>query len=325
MNAMIVLDEFEHMTAVGSLQVASMGVVVTTRALFRNVRQAVQDQESNLVMSTDGTYRIHFGGWTLVDCGGISVEMTESGFVQRFRPWLYMFVRTESIPAYEHLFKSLVKYATVFFNVDVSVSSASIDHSDAIASALVSVWPNVEILTCWEHLLRQSRKQTKLAAGKDFIKERVQPHLRLLHGARSLKQFRALAKRVLTAWKAENEGNLANWLQSVYLTPRWERCSVGSSSVPGFLPTQQPIESHHKVIKVIVTDFKKAPTVSVLNPVLPRILLYDATNISSGNQGHFAEDSLPLGAVMKAKDHLIDSQNHASYTRRQLKHQLGYF
>lgn len=97
MNAPIVLDDFEHTFSDGDRQVYSMGMIITTRALFSNVRRAVCDQGTDLVLSTDGTYRIHFGGWTLVDCGGISVEMTDSGFVQRFRPWLYMFVRTDSI------------------------------------------------------------------------------------------------------------------------------------------------------------------------------------------------------------------------------------
>lgn len=226
MNSLIALDGFEHTCSDVDRQVASMGMIVTTRALFTNVRQAVRDQGSELVMSTDGTYSIHFGGWTLVDCGGISVEIADSGFVQRFRPWLYMFVRTESTFAYEQFFRALVKYAKVFYDVDVCVRSASIDHSDAIASALESVWPQVEILTCWEHLLRQSRKQTKRAIGKDFIKERVLPHLRLLHTARSLKQFQALSKRIVQTWRDSNEVALAEWLQSVYLTPRWERWSV---------------------------------------------------------------------------------------------------
>ncbi|KAE8957390.1 hypothetical protein PF011_g31162 [Phytophthora fragariae] len=249
MNAMIILDEFEHTSTDGGKEIESMGIIVTTRALFSNVRQAVQDQGPDFVMSTDGTYRLHFGGWTLVDCGGILVETSSSGFVQRFRPWLYMFVRTECTYAYQTMFAALVKYASLFYGVDVSVRSASIDHSDAIASALAIVWPAVEVLTCWEHLLRQERKQTKLTNRKDFVKEFVQPHLRLLHASHSLRQFRALAKRIVAAWNAEGEQEIAKWLQTVYLTPRWERWSVGSSSVPGFLPTQQPIESHHRVIK----------------------------------------------------------------------------
>lgn len=38
-----------------------MGMAITTRARFGNVRQAVRDQSSDLVMSTDGTYKIHIG------------------------------------------------------------------------------------------------------------------------------------------------------------------------------------------------------------------------------------------------------------------------
>lgn len=62
MNKMIVLDEFEHTFADGNIQVASMGMVVTTRTLFGNVRRAVEDLGADLVVSTDGTHRIHCEG-----------------------------------------------------------------------------------------------------------------------------------------------------------------------------------------------------------------------------------------------------------------------
>jgi hypothetical protein len=197
MNKMIVLDEFEHTFSDGSRELASMGMIVTARAIFSNVRCAVEDQGSELVVSTDGIYRIHFRGWVLVDCGGVSIEATESGFVQRFSPWLYMFVRTESTFAYERMFRGLIKCARNFFEVGFVAHSASIDHADGIASALELVWPDVEVLTCWEHLLRQACKHSKLANNKEFIKEQAVPHPRLLHSARSLKQFRGLAKRVV--------------------------------------------------------------------------------------------------------------------------------
>ncbi|KAK1928832.1 hypothetical protein P3T76_015621 [Phytophthora citrophthora] len=197
-------------------------------------------------------------------------------------------------------------YTNGFFDVEVPVRSANIDHSDAIASALEIVWPEVEILTCWEHLLRHSRNQSKLATSNNFIKDHLQPHLRMLRFTH--------AEAVPSSIKACIEGverfERADWLQSVYLYPRWERWSVGSSSIPGFLSTQQPIESHHHVIKVVVTDYKKALMVSVLYSVLPRVLLYDATNLSSGSQCHYAEGPLPLAAVMMAKDFLIDPRNH---------------
>ncbi|ETM41560.1 hypothetical protein L914_12677 [Phytophthora nicotianae] len=142
------------------------------------------------------------------------------------------------------------------------------------------------------------------------MKDIGEQHLRLLHQSRSLKQFRALSKRVVKAWKESGEDKLAEWLQNVYLTKRWERWSVNSSSVPGFLPSQQPIESHHRVIKVIVTDYKKAPTITVLNSVLPRVLLYDATNLTPEYHRHYTEGPLPINAVVKAKEQLLLPDNY---------------
>lgn len=114
--------------------------------------------------------------------------------------------------------------------MDVAVRSASIDHAYGIAFALELVWPQAEVLTCWEHLLRQVRKHSKFANDNNFVQEKVLPHLRLLHSARSLKQFRGLAKRVVEAWGASGESALADWLKTAYMTPRWERWSVGYQS-----------------------------------------------------------------------------------------------
>lgn len=199
MNALIVLDEFEHLVTVASESVSSMGVIVTSRALFLNVGVAVHGQADRLMLLTDGTYRIHFGGWTLVYCGVVSVERSGTDYVQRFCPWIYMFVRTESTFAYERMFKALMQYAHEFLDVRVKVCSASIDHADAIASTLESVWPHAEILTCWEHLLRQVHKKSNLEKTKGFIKGSGEQHLRQLHLIWSLKQCRSLSKRVLKA------------------------------------------------------------------------------------------------------------------------------
>ncbi|KAE9328265.1 hypothetical protein PF001_g1514 [Phytophthora fragariae] len=123
----------------------------------------------------------------------IGGEVEDVPSMSRFRPWLYMFVRTESTFAFERLFRALFKYARNFFGVEVAVSSASIDHADGIASALELVWPDVEVLTCWEQLLRQARKHSELTNDKDFIKDQAVPHLRLLHSASRLRnQSRAI-------------------------------------------------------------------------------------------------------------------------------------
>ncbi|OWZ21840.1 hypothetical protein PHMEG_0003548 [Phytophthora megakarya] len=283
MNAVIVLDEFEHMSAVivsdEFEHISAVGCIYGCR---RYDTCTLQKCSSGSTRS-----RVKFGN---VD--GLALP-DSLGWVDSYRLWRH--IGGDDEIRFCVAISSLVIYSNTQQYFLMSTFRYQVQLSTTQMQSLCTRLglANVEILACWEHLLRQSRKQTKLAAGKYFVKERVQPHPRLLHGARSLKQFRVLAKRVLTAWKAENEGNLANYRQSAYSTPRWERWSVGSSTVPGFLPTQQPVESRHKVIKVIVTDFKGLQRYRCSTPYC-----------------HGFCCSLPLGTVMKAKDHLIDSQNH---------------
>ncbi|GMF11859.1 unnamed protein product [Phytophthora lilii] len=130
---------FQDYVFEGDKEIPTLGLIFTSRALFGNVKKAVEAQGTSLAMSTDGTYRIHCLGWTLVDAGGIAVEWETTEHVHRFRPWLYMFVRTECSLAYERMFATLVTCAKRFFDINVKVATCSIDHSSAIASALKTV------------------------------------------------------------------------------------------------------------------------------------------------------------------------------------------
>ncbi|EGZ09541.1 hypothetical protein PHYSODRAFT_523367 [Phytophthora sojae] len=64
---------------------------------------AVRDQGEELVCATDGTYKLHFGGWTVVDCSSTAVTWARGTSVHRFIPWAYIFVRSESIASYERI------------------------------------------------------------------------------------------------------------------------------------------------------------------------------------------------------------------------------
>ncbi|ETM48355.1 hypothetical protein L914_07096, partial [Phytophthora nicotianae] len=100
--------------------------------------------------------------------------------------------------SYERILRALVKYVKLFFELDVNIRSASNDHSDAITSELEMVWPHVEVLTCYEQCL----KQTRLKKRKGFAKDIVKSHIWLLHKSRSLKQPKALSKTVIKAWES---------------------------------------------------------------------------------------------------------------------------
>ncbi|ETM56509.1 hypothetical protein L914_00531 [Phytophthora nicotianae] len=102
MDETIVLDTF---TVSGEEDEGKLfGVIVSSRRVFRNIANSVRDQGNELVCATDGTYKLHFGGWTVVDCG--SVTWSRGKAVHRFIPWVYMFVRSESTAAYARMFQN---------------------------------------------------------------------------------------------------------------------------------------------------------------------------------------------------------------------------
>ncbi|KAE9035004.1 hypothetical protein PR003_g9930 [Phytophthora rubi] len=158
MDDMIVLDAFSF-GSVDTESGTSFDVLVTSRRVFRNIVTCARDQGQQLVCSTDGTYMLHFGGWTVVDCGSSAVFWDRNSYVHRFVPWLSMFVRSESTDAYRRMFGVTKARAALLFDLEVEVAFGSLDHCDAIASAFLTVWPSITLLTCWTHLARQSRKK----------------------------------------------------------------------------------------------------------------------------------------------------------------------
>ncbi|ETM02935.1 hypothetical protein L917_00753, partial [Phytophthora nicotianae] len=134
MDEMIVLDTFifDGQAPDGG---TSFGVVVTTQRVFRNVTRSVRDKDETLVCATDGTYKLHFGGWTVVDCGSVGLTWSKGKYVHRFIPWVYLFVRTESKAGYAKMFEVVCERALSFLRVEVQVAFGSLDHSEAIASA----------------------------------------------------------------------------------------------------------------------------------------------------------------------------------------------
>lgn len=49
------------------------------------------------------------------------------------------------------------------------------------------------------------------------------------------------------------------------------------------------LKSHHRVIKIIASDNFRAPTATVLNMILPRLILHNCINLSTQACRHFCE------------------------------------
>ncbi|GMF49488.1 unnamed protein product [Phytophthora fragariaefolia] len=113
---LLVLDAF--CTGEMGTKDESLGVVISFRRLFRNVPAAIRGQHDTGVLAViDGTYKIHAGGWTLIDLGTCCVGNGNSGYNHTFVPWVYFFVRSETSVAYQKLFECVKIRTREFFGL----------------------------------------------------------------------------------------------------------------------------------------------------------------------------------------------------------------
>ncbi|KAG1690766.1 hypothetical protein DVH05_027815 [Phytophthora capsici] len=142
MDDLLVLRTFSHDVDMDGNQVQSFEIVFSSRKMFSNVKCTLEDQEPDEVLGvSDGTYKIHYGGWTLVNFGTYSTRYVRGGFAKHYVPWAFLFVRTEHTEAYRELFATTVRCARLFFGLELSFSLESLDHAACIANAIKSTWP----------------------------------------------------------------------------------------------------------------------------------------------------------------------------------------
>ncbi|KAE9115803.1 hypothetical protein PF010_g9200 [Phytophthora fragariae] len=165
---LIVLKAFEYTTEEESgTKVSSYGIIATSRACFRNVVYAVRGQGDGGVLGvTDGTYELHFGGWTLIDF--------------------------ENMLVYKEMFSTVKHFALKFFGITLQLAFGSLDHTSYIANAFKAEWPDILLLDCYAHFVRKARAKTKLLQNDKFFDTDVWPDIKYLHEARSKEQFIAL-------------------------------------------------------------------------------------------------------------------------------------
>ncbi|KAE9031728.1 hypothetical protein PR002_g9547 [Phytophthora rubi] len=288
---LLVLGSFRHDFVQDGVAKESFGVVMTSRQIFRNVLYAAEGQGNDGVFAAaDGTYKLHYGGWTLVVFGTYQTRYTTRKYQKHFVPWAYLFVRTEHQVAYEHLFRSVVRCADEWFNVQLKVTYGSLDHAACIANAFQAVWPEILLLDCYAHVARKCRNSKKLR-DPDFYKDNVKINVVQMHIARSTAQFDALTALILAFWRSSGESEYADWFSEIYLHERWKNWYT-TCAMPGIQPNQNALESHNKSIKMkrrsdsIICHFCEGPLTSYM---VARAVLHveeDSHYIKRRRDGH---------------------------------------
>ncbi|POM60338.1 hypothetical protein PHPALM_30816 [Phytophthora palmivora] len=76
-NGTLVLNTFYHDYQDDNVKKTSFGLIMTSRRIFRNVRNAAEGQQSDdIFAAADGTYKLHFGNWVLVAFGTYRSQYT---------------------------------------------------------------------------------------------------------------------------------------------------------------------------------------------------------------------------------------------------------
>ncbi|EGZ28043.1 hypothetical protein PHYSODRAFT_471325 [Phytophthora sojae] len=220
-----------------------------------------------------------------------------------------MFVRTETAFAYTKLFSVCKQRCQECFGVTLDLQFGSLDHSTSNANTFQTVWSEIKLLDCWPHLDRNARKKKALLAECDRYNNIIKPQLDYLSQSRSKQQFEALSALITQNWDEFGEGEYAAWLDTEYLTEPWHPWFYTASDVPGIIPNQNPIESHHHSIKTTTVNQLRASTGHVLASTLPKILVECAMEIGSESIQHFAAG--PVSAeVLEAGVLLCNDDNH---------------
>ncbi|KAE9063288.1 hypothetical protein PF010_g29058 [Phytophthora fragariae] len=273
----LVLECFSHEVTLDDGKKADCcGLILTSRAIFWNVLKAYNGQNNDGVLGvTDGTYRLHFGGWTLVDFGTYTTHYEKKRYSKTFVPWAYMFVRTEHHVAYATMFK---------------VCGAA--------------------------------DKRRLLAENDFYEASVAVSIKHLTKARTERQFSDLARLFLAYWREHGETEYASWFEETYLGSTWMFWYY-QAAIPGVTPSQNALESHHKVIKITCVASLRSSTAVVLNDGIPSILFHEASQPLRQDLFHFCEGPLCSEAVANAQRLLENKKNYYQLKARRSRVLFG--
>ncbi|KAG1685013.1 hypothetical protein DVH05_009780 [Phytophthora capsici] len=237
------------------------------------------------------------------------------GFAKHYVPWTFIFVRSEHTEAYRELFATTVRCARLFFGLELSVSLGSLDHAACIANAFKSTWPQILLLTCWPHAARKANEKSSLLHTDKYFENVANIHIHILYNARTKVQFLALADQAIQHWRQDGEDKYADWFSGVYLSTPWDSWFMSAAGdVRGVLPSQNPLESWHKVIKKVCVSGPKMATAAVLNDSLPGVLTVagkppKGTTVNPPIR-HFEEEY-----IVRARGLLSDSSNYLKLKR----------
>ena len=105
----------------------------------------------------DGIHKLHHGRWVLIPVGTHSLryDTIKKEIVTTFRPWCFLFAKSESIAMVAGAFKALQETSLMLWGHEFTLNTCCIDHSDSLKTGVESTNPFASVVTCWPHFSRK--------------------------------------------------------------------------------------------------------------------------------------------------------------------------
>ena len=305
------------MFCLGSPSVAGFeGLAFSCRGMFDNLRLICEASERGDVQQHvhgDGTFKLVFGGWVLYVAGAMTHRFDEKSrqVVHTFRPFAYMFTRSENTRSLTYFFESVKAACLAIHGFEFKPSFAVGDHCEPLRAALDECFSDLRFNTCSTHIQRKG-KNDKLNTYRVKPENRASCQLAIdmLHRSTTREMMTALGERVVVILERMGEAEYAHWLRDWYLKEPWCSWYVSSTGSFGWSPDSQPHESYNNQIKTNRWYHGlRQPTDAVLEDAIPRLLHEDCHKLGAHKHpsiGILPELIYPSEGIEKAAQILSD-------------------
>ena len=250
----------------------------------------------------DGIHKLHHGRWVLIPVGTHSLryDTIKKEIVTTFRPWCFLFAKSESIAMVAGAFKALQETSLMLWGHEFTLNTCCIDHSDSLKTGVESTNPFASVVTCWPHFSRKYREKQPLLQvrgeqKREEMLEWILNNLRAIHLSKTFEQAAWMCVKFGQDMTAKGEYTYYSWLEKEYFCEGWLTWFVAASGYPGALPNNNPIEANNNKIKGSKIAGLRASTAYFLNKAMPRMLYLDGLHMV-GNT-HHKLDLVPAGSI----------------------------
>ena len=177
--------------------------------------------------------------------------------MHQYSPFFYVWSPGEREEMFGLGILALLKYARLIFGyTNINFKAGAVcDHTNVFTNIFEIAFPLTPMMQCYTHIQRKLSVGQGNGAYSKLLKDKAYrtqaaTDIKHLHECLTHKQFQKMSNFVKEAWTEDEETKLVNTFFKSYINDdKFNRWYVGSSSVLGYHPDNNPTESNMRIIK----------------------------------------------------------------------------